>query len=90
MEGLWDEIQVATAWLRSRWSGTPKAGLILGTGLGGLAERIEVDVEIPYSDIPHFPSSTAPSHAGKLLSLLRRLLPATGHFSHSRHEGDGG
>ncbi len=67
MDGLWDQIQEATAWLSSRWSGAPKAGLILGTGLGGLATQIKVDIEIPYAQIPHFPRSTAPSHAGKLL-----------------------
>jgi purine-nucleoside phosphorylase len=67
MDGLWDQIQEATTWLSSRWSRVPKAGLILGTGLGGLATQIKVDVEIPYAQIPHFPRSTAPSHAGKLL-----------------------
>jgi len=67
MNGLWEQIQEAQTWLASRWSGTPRAGLILGTGLGGLATRIKVDVAIPYAEIPHFPHSTAPSHAGKLL-----------------------
>lgn len=67
MDGLWDEIQEARTWLASRWSATPRVGLILGTGLGGLATRIKTDVAIPYAEIPHFPHSTAPSHAGKLL-----------------------
>lgn len=67
MDGLWDEIQEARTWLTSRWSGTPRVGLILGTGLGGLATKINTDVAIPYAEIPHFPHSTAPSHAGKLL-----------------------
>lgn len=67
MNGLWDEIQEAQTWLRTRWSGTARAGLVLGTGLGGLATRIKADVAIPYAEIPHFPRSTAPSHAGKLL-----------------------
>ena len=67
MDGLWDEIQEAQSWLARRWSGIPRAGLILGTGLGGLATKIETDVAIPYAEIPHFPRSTAPSHAGKLL-----------------------
>ena len=67
MDRLWDEIQEARAWLGSRWSGTPRVGLILGTGLGGLATKIKTDIAIPYTEIPHFPHSTAPSHAGKLL-----------------------
>jgi purine-nucleoside phosphorylase len=75
MEGLWDEIQEATAWLQTHWNGSPKAGLILGTGLGGLAERIDVDVELSYADIPHFPRSTSPSHAGKLLCGRLETIP---------------
>ena len=67
MNGLWEEIQEAESWLKARWSGTARAGLILGTGLGGLATRIKTDVAIPYAEIPHFPRSTAPSHAGQLL-----------------------
>jgi purine-nucleoside phosphorylase len=41
--------------------------LVLGSGLGGLAEQVKDAVVIPYGDIPHFPVSTAPGHAGKLL-----------------------
>lgn len=67
MDGLWNQIEEAKSFIASRWQGTPRAGLILGTGLGGLATRIKADVQIAYADIPHFPKSTAPSHAGKLL-----------------------
>jgi len=67
MQGLWDEIQEARAWLSARWDGAPRAGLILGTGLGGLARQIEAQADFAYSEIPHFPRSTAPSHAGRLL-----------------------
>lgn len=67
MNDLWNEVQEAANWLSGRWSGSPRVGLILGTGLGGLATRISVDVDIAYSEIPHFPKSTAPTHAGKLL-----------------------
>ncbi len=67
MQGLWDEIQEARAWLSARWDGVPRAGLILGTGLGGLARQIDVQADFAYADIPHFPRSTAPSHAGRLL-----------------------
>ena len=45
----------------------PETGIILGTGLGGLAREVEVAYEINYADIPHFPLSTVESHAGRLL-----------------------
>ncbi|MEE9430403.1 MAG: purine-nucleoside phosphorylase [Melioribacteraceae bacterium] len=42
-------------------------GIVLGTGLGGLVNEIEIDTEINYSDLPHFPLSTVESHQGKLI-----------------------
>ncbi|HEY0985262.1 purine-nucleoside phosphorylase [Schlesneria sp. T3-172] len=72
MPCLWDQINEATTYLRKIWQGTPKVGLILGTGLGGLAEQIEQQASIPYSEIPHFPVSTAPTHAGRLVCGLLR------------------
>ncbi|HEX8656033.1 MAG TPA: purine-nucleoside phosphorylase [Hymenobacter sp.] len=45
----------------------PETGIILGTGLGALAKEVEVEYEINYADIPHFPLSTVESHAGRLL-----------------------
>lgn len=49
-------------------SGTkPFAGIILGTGLGGLARDLQVEASIPYREIPHFPLSTVESHDGRLL-----------------------
>jgi len=45
----------------------PEVAIILGSGLGGLADSIEHATIIPYSDIPHFPISTAQGHAGKLV-----------------------
>lgn len=67
MHELWDQIQETHAWLSRQWPGKPQVGLILGTGLGGLAEQIQVELAVPYAQIPHFPRSTAPSHAGKLI-----------------------
>ena len=75
MPCLWDQINEATSYLRKIWQGTPKVGLILGTGLGGLAEQVEQQASIPYSDIPHFPVSTAPTHAGRLVCGLLRGRP---------------
>ena len=53
--------------VRARWSATPVAGIILGTGLGGLAREIDVAATVEYGDIPGFPLSTVESHAGRLL-----------------------
>ena len=64
---LYDQIQEAMNLLRSRWNGQPKVGIILGTGLGALAEEIQNAVRIPYEEIPHFPVSTVETHAGRLV-----------------------
>ncbi len=45
----------------------PEAGIVLGTGLGGLTADIDIEVEIPYSEIPDFPVSTVQGHAGTLI-----------------------
>lgn len=60
----WNETK---AFLQERMNGTPEIGLILGSGLGVLADEIENPVAIPYEDIPHFPVSTVEGHAGQLV-----------------------
>lgn len=67
MTELYEQIQEATKFIRGRWKGEPKVGIILGTGLGGLVEEIEADVALPYGEIPHFPVSTVSVHAGRLV-----------------------
>lgn len=47
--------------------GKPLAGIVLGSGLGKLAEKIENPVTIPYKEIPHFPASTAVGHKGNFI-----------------------
>jgi len=61
------EINEATDFLKSRGIIDPDAGIILGTGLGGLASKIGNRLEIDYRDIPNFPLSTVEGHAGKLI-----------------------
>lgn len=63
----WQDVAEATALIRSRWSGTPTVGIILGTGLGALAGEIEAQSVIPYQEIPHFPHSTVTSHKGQFV-----------------------
>ena len=53
--------------IRARVSVPPEVGIVLGTGLGALAQEIDVEQEIPYEEIPHFVPSTVESHTGKLL-----------------------
>ena len=67
MKELAGQIQEASKAIRERWSGTPQVGIILGTGLGSLAEQIETEAVLDYEDIPHFPRSTAISHTGQLV-----------------------
>ena len=68
---LFDRVQGAAEVVRRRSALVPEVGIILGTGLGGLAREIAVEAEVPYADIPGFPLSTVETHAGKL--LLGRL-----------------
>ncbi|AIQ64715.1 purine nucleoside phosphorylase [Paenibacillus stellifer] len=60
-------IQEAAAYIKSKGAGTPDIGLILGSGLGILADLIKDGISIPYHDIPHFPVSTVEGHEGELL-----------------------
>ena len=75
MQRLAEQIDEAAAFVRSRWSGMPRVGMILGTGLGGLAEQITRKTVIPYAEVPHFPTSTSPSHAGQLVCGELRGVP---------------
>ncbi len=63
---LYDDIQEAVAYIRSKTDFQPRYGIILGTGLGKLTEEIEVERDIPYRGIPHFPVSTVQSHQSRL------------------------
>jgi len=59
--------EYAAAAVRAHFARPPEVAVILGTGLSGVAEEIDVDVAIEYADIPEFPLSTVESHAGRLL-----------------------
>lgn len=72
---LYGQIEEAVGVIRSRWESQPHAGIILGTGLGSLVEQIEVEASFDYGEIPHFPQSTAISHAGRLLCGTLEGLP---------------
>jgi purine-nucleoside phosphorylase len=78
-----DEIKAATGFLSSRINTLPEIGMITGTGLGGLTEKIDVDFRIPYNEIPHFPVSTIKGHKGSLVSgrlAGRQVIAMEGRF----------
>jgi purine-nucleoside phosphorylase len=61
------KVQEAAAYIKSKISVKPRIAVILGSGLGELADEVENAVAIPYGEIPNFPVSTAPGHAGRLV-----------------------
>lgn len=61
------QIEAASQVIRSRWSKTPRAAIILGSGQGSLAEDLTVDVRFDYGEIPNFIRSTAIGHKGQLV-----------------------
>ncbi|KOP83311.1 purine-nucleoside phosphorylase [Cytobacillus solani] len=62
-----EKIETAASFLKGKYEQTPQIGLILGSGLGVLADEIENPVKIPYNEIPDFPVSTVEGHAGQLV-----------------------
>lgn len=76
-----DNIKLSAQYLRERLGEVPEIALVLGSGLGDFADRLEHKCFIPYQEIPHFPVSTAPDHAGRfVLGTLRgkRILVMQG------------
>jgi len=64
---LFDQLAETLAYIRQQTPFEPRFGLVLGTGLGNLADEIDTELCIDYKDLPHFPVSTVKSHAGKLV-----------------------
>lgn len=62
-----EKIKESIDFLKSKIAFQPEIGIILGTGLGNLVTEIQIEKEIPYNEIPHFPLSTVESHSGKLI-----------------------
>jgi purine-nucleoside phosphorylase len=75
MQGIYEQVEQAAAAIRQQWKRTPHAGIIVGTGLGGLVEKIDVEATLEYGDIPGFPRSTATSHRGRLVCGTLAGLP---------------
>lgn len=64
---LLERVNQSVKYIKDMTSLRPKIGIILGSGLGEFAQKIENQTIIPYEDIPNFPVSTAPGHAGRLI-----------------------
>ena len=61
------KINETADYLKRQFAAQPKAGIILGTGLGGLVDEIDIRKSIDYKDIPHFPLSTVEGHSGRMI-----------------------
>jgi len=88
MKDLTTKINEAVAAIRKVTKLVPDVGIILGTGLGGVAEDIKTAAEIPYKDVPNFPLSTVTGHAGNLIFGTlsgKKVVAMEGRFH--RYEG---
>ena len=77
------EVLEAAEFIAARIGGAPRMALVLGSGLGGLADEIESPAVLEYREIPHFPVSTAPGHAGRLVAgnlAGKRVIAMQGRF----------
>ncbi len=68
MENIFEKARESAQYIQGRLTGRPSIGIILGSGLGVLADELEESVVIKYSDIPNFPVSTVEGHAGELIA----------------------
>lgn len=78
-----DQVNEAVDYLKNRGFEAPEVGIILGTGLGALAEKIEMIQEIDYDQIPHFSLATVEFHKGKLIYGMlegKRVITMSGRF----------
>lgn len=67
MDKRYEKLVACRDYVRARTGFAPKVALVLGSGLGGFASQLQVECEVPYADIPGFPVSTVPGHAGKFI-----------------------
>lgn len=67
MRHIAEQARAAANVVRQRWAETPRAGIILGSGLGDLASEIDAEAAFDYAELPHFSQTTAIGHAGRLV-----------------------
>ena len=61
------QLEETVKFLKNKYKHTPELGIVLGSGLGSFVNEIEIEEEVAYEDIPHFPLSTVEGHKGKLI-----------------------
>lgn len=61
------QLQETILFLKNKGLENPEIGIVLGTGLGKLIDEISIEIEVPYSEIPHFPEATVEFHSGRLI-----------------------
>jgi purine-nucleoside phosphorylase len=67
MSILMQQLRETAGYIQSKYPFTPTVGIVLGSGLGNLVGEMQVELEIPYTVLPHFPVSTVEGHSGKLI-----------------------
>jgi purine-nucleoside phosphorylase len=71
-----DQVSVAASFLRSKLGSLrPRIGIVLGSGLGAVADAVTESVVVPYAQIPHFPQSTVEGHSGRIVAGLLNKIP---------------
>ena len=64
---LIEQLNETTAYIKTKHTTRPSVGIVLGSGLGNFTKEMQVEYEIDYSELPHFPVSTVAGHSGKLI-----------------------
>lgn len=64
---MWEQVQETVNYIKSKTNCIPEYGVILGSGLGGFTDDIQIEFTIPYNEIPNFPVSTVQGHKGALV-----------------------
>lgn len=64
---MWNKVQDTVKFLKEKGITHPDYGIILGTGLGNLVDKISIEITVPYAEIPNFPVSTVAGHSGELI-----------------------
>jgi purine-nucleoside phosphorylase len=87
------QLQETISAIRAQYTDRPKLAVILGSGLGAVADALQERVLVPYSDLPHFPLPTAPGHsgvlaAGKCEGIPTLILQGRVHYYEGRSIGE--
>jgi len=83
MDDYLKKVHEAACYIKARMDIQPVIGIVLGSGLGSLVDKLSDPIEMDYADIPYFPETTVAGHAGKLASGLlggRQALVMKGRF----------